>query len=447
MEATRQGGLDVETARSLYEEKCRLALETALQRTPMYEAWRSKDPGSRRTIDERYDSLPVLTKDDIRAAFPYGLVPRGMNLDGALSLGEVSFVRTSGTSDEALENIWNQRWWDASERSSWKLNSVASRVATGEHPEAILASALSVGPRTQAGPLDRNARMLGRFLFLNEYGRTEEWPPGHERRMLSEIADYQPAVLEANPSLLARLARYAARTEATAWQPPLIVFTYEFISALHLRDIRRVYSSALASSYGSTEAGYVFMECECGSLHQNADTCRVDMAVIPGMPGNVSPGGLREPGSIGMILVTTFGNEWQPMLRFEVGDIGRVADRRCPCGRDFGITLSSIEGRLKSLFVTERKIVTHRQLDQALSRVEGLQQYRLDQDSLRDVRCAIVLEPGATEQTPREAMNALNKVLGDETRISVRVVEELTPEKSGKFLLAYRSFALETPDD
>ncbi len=427
----KQGGLHAEAALSIYEDRCRLALETALHRTPLYEGWRGLDPGAGACIDRRYRALPALTKDDLRAAFPRGLVPRGLDLDAALARGEVSFVQTSGTSDEALQNIWNQRWWDASERCSWKLNSVASRVATGAHLEAILASALSVGPRSEAGPIDRLTRTLGRFLFLNELGSTAEWPEDHEKRILAELADFRPAVLEANPSLLARVARYAARTGTPVWQPPLIVFTYEFISALHMRDIRRVYTSPVASSYGSTEAGYVFMECEHGSLHQNTDSCRVDLLPL-------------ETGSdIAKILATTFGNEWFPLVRFEVGDIGRVASRPCPCGRTFGITLSAIEGRLKSLFLSEGRLITHREMDVLLSRVPGLEQYRLDQDAPRDFRCAVVLEPGAGRRVAGDAADVLRSCFGAGARITVNVVKELFPEKSGKFLLACRSFELE----
>jgi len=66
---------DVTAARSLYEEHCRQELALALERTPMYEGWRDRDPGPGRGIDERYSALPLLTKDDIRAHFPYGLVP------------------------------------------------------------------------------------------------------------------------------------------------------------------------------------------------------------------------------------------------------------------------------------------------------------------------------------------------------------------------------------
>jgi len=443
MPKIEKGGPDPGAARLAYEDRCRRTLDTALRLTPLYDAWRSLDPGPERSVDERYRALPILTKDDIRAGFPGSLVPRGQDLDGALARGEVSFVRTSGTSDEALQNIWNQRWWDASERSSWKLNSVASRVATGAHPEAILASALSVGPRSDARPLDRQTRTLGRFLFLNEYGRTEEWLQGQEKRILAELADFQPAVLEANPSLLARLARYAARTGSFAWQPPLIVFTYEFVSAFHLRDIRRVFTSPTASSYGSTEAGYVFMQCEQGNLHQNTDSCRVDLVPLGEPAGVFEKEGEPRPDGLGKILATTFGNEWVPLVRFEVGDVGRVAREPCPCGRRFGITLSAIEGRTKSLFVAQGRWLTHRDVDFALSRVEGLEQYRLDQDALDEVRLAVVLRPGAGEGAAGEAQEALRGIFGKEARLTVNIVEELFPESSGKFLLAYRSFVVE----
>ena len=423
-----------------YARRCRQALEVALERTPMYAAWRGRDPGPAQGIEARYRALPVLTKADIRTNAPYGVVPRGMDLDDALRRGEVSFVRTSGTEDEALQNIWNQSWWDASEHASWTLNAVAAANATGCHREAILASALSVGPRSGGGPIDRESRMLGRFLFLNEYGLTSEWPDGHERRILGELRDYQPPVLEASPSLLARVARWAWRTGADAWQPALITLTYEFPSALQLRDIRRVFHSALASSYGSTEAGYVFMECERGRLHQNVQTCRVDLLPVDSRPGGSSP---ADPG-LGRIVATTFGNEWFPLLRFDIGDVGRRAAEPCPCGRTAGLTLRSIEGRCKSLCVAgDGTVVTHGAVDRALAAVPGLEQYRIDQESPRQVRCRVIPEPAAGARVPPEARGALAEVFGSGVEVDVVTVPVLHPEKSGKFLLALRWFPLE----
>jgi phenylacetate-CoA ligase len=423
-------------APSSYEQRCFETLETALNRTPIYRSWKALDPGPGEGIDARYHCLPVLTKDDIRGDFPDGVVPVGLDLEAALACGEVSFVKTSGTADEALENIWNQRWWDASERASWKLNAIASTVATGTHREAILASALSVGPRSESAPIAQERRMLGRFLFLNEFAIPSEWPKDHERRILGELADYQPAVLEANPSLMDRLARFAWKTGAAVYQPPLITLTYEFPSALQLRAIRRVFHSPIASSYGSTEAGYVFMECEQGRLHQNVEFCRVDLAPLTD--------GAKTHAGVGRIFVTTFGNEWFPLVRFDIGDIARIASGPCPCGRDFGLTLSAIEGRLKSLCVAgDGRLVTHREIDDALACVEGLEQYRLVQDSLINAHLDVSAEEGQGKRAAQDAGDILKGLFGRGVEISVRKVSALQPERSGKFLLAKRDFPLD----
>jgi phenylacetate-CoA ligase len=420
---------------AIYNNRCLEALHIALDRTRMYESWRALDPGEGAPLDGRFSALPALTKADIRRNFPYGIVPQGLDLDAALARGDVTFVHTSGTADEALNNIWNQNWWEDSEQASWSLNAHAARVLSRSHREAILASALSVGPRSEGAQIPRKARVLGRLLFLNEYGSTAQWPEGHELRMSAELEEYAPVAIEANPSLLARFARWASRNGRPVFQPALITLTYEFPSAFHLRAIREAFSSPIASSYGSTEAGYVFMECEHGRLHQNSDFCRVDIAPLEGI----------EDPSVGRILVTTFGNRWFPLLRFEIGDVARIAPDPCPCGRTFGLTLSGIEGRLISIFLASGgRRVTHGQLDQALAPVEGIDDYRLDQEAPGCARMRLILSgkrPGPSVLA--DAREALHLLLGDAIDIRAEAVGELFPEASGKFLLARRHFSLD----
>ncbi len=418
-----------------YQDRCIEALNIALNRTPMYEKWRAFDPGENAAVNARYAALPILTKADIRAHFPYGLVPQGLNLDGALESGEVSYVSTSGTADESLTNIWNQPWWNGSEKASWSLNEHAARHLTGSHREAILASALSVGPRSKKRRIPQKRRILQRFLFLNEYGSTEEWPEGHEKRICAELEEYSPVALEANPSLLARFSRWAWRKGKAVFQPDLITLTYEYPSALQLRAIRRIFKAPIASSYGSTEAGYVFMECEHGRLHQNCEYCHVDIKPLQGF----------EAMGIGSILTTTFGNRWFPLLRFEVGDVARISTDACPCGRHSGLTLSSIEGRLLSIFAaSEGRLVTHRQMDQALAAVEGIDEYRLDQETPGQVRLRLVADATRPAQSViSEARESVVALMGSSVEVTAEAVQRLVPEASGKFLLARRHFPLD----
>src|SRR5215469_7074035 len=96
------------------------------------------------------------------------------------------------------------------------------------------------------------------------------------------------------------------------FSPGAIVFTCEFISAIHLEVICRFFSSRLISSYGTTETGFVLEECEKGFLHENIDFCRIDFHPLKDEYGGPE---------LGRMLVTTFGNPWNAVIKFDTGDL------------------------------------------------------------------------------------------------------------------------------
>jgi phenylacetate-CoA ligase len=422
-----------------YYRKSLDVLETSLN-LGAYRSWRVFDPGDGYPVDARYALLPALTKADIREHFPQGFVPPDKDVASGLASREISYAYTSGSSGAfKVTNIWNQKWWDASERASWKLNSDAARLATGTHPEAILANARNVGFISDDGDLPMEKRRLGRFLYLNEKTDPSRWTPEIMDRMLAEMEIFRPVVLEANPSLLARLCRYTVAKPEVPFQPGLIVFTYEYPSRLHLKQIRRVFRSPLVSSYGTTETGYVFMQCEAGRFHQNSESCRVDIQPLKKEHGGPD---------LGRILVTTFDNPWYYMLRFDVGDLARVdKEGRCPCGRDSGIILSAIEGRFISATLTcEGRLVTLRRLDDAVSAIDGLDEYRLEQSAPGVYQLYLVSARRDWETLDREAREKLREIYGEDAAISIIHEDYLSPEDSGKYSLAKTLFPLKIDD-
>jgi phenylacetate-CoA ligase len=423
-----------------YYRKSRDMLEYSLNNLPAYKPWRTYDPGDGRSIDERYAALPVLTKAGIREHFPEGFVPPDRDAEQGLESGEIQFVKTSGSSSAfKVTNIWNQQWWDASEESSWKLNSHASEVTTGSHAEAILANARNVGIISDEADLPFEKRRLGRFLYLNEKTDPSRWSPQIMDRMINELAVFKPVVLEANPSLLAKLCRYAYAEKKTVFQPGLIVFTYEYPSILHFRQVNRVFNTPAISSYGSTETGYVFMQCEAGKFHQNSDFCRVDF-----QPLKMEHGGPY----LGRMLVTTFDNPWYYMLRFDVGDLGRLdTEQKCTCGRDSGYIVSSVEGRFINATLTcDGHLVTLRRVDEAVSTIDDIDEYRLEQPSHGVYVLYLVTPRRDKYQVTREAVTILGKLYGEAADISIVFEEFLSPEDSGKYCLAKPLFPLDIND-
>jgi phenylacetate-CoA ligase len=411
-----------------YVARCRAALEEALDHTPAYAAWQPYDPGPTFDVFTRLAALPALTKRELRAFGPQGFVPHGRDMTAALAAGEIELVSTSGTTSDQVTNIWYQPWWNASESASWQINARARAVATGAHREAILTSPFCTGFPCEDGLLRREERTLGRFLYLSERSDPSTWPESLMDRMVEEINAYRPVLLEANPSFLARLARHIVHQKLRVQSPALIVLTYEYPSVLHYRQIRRAFDAPIASSYGATEAGYVFMECEQGRLHQVSANGHVDF--LPLAPEHGGP-------DVGCILVTPFDNPWRALLRFDIGDLVRLAPEACPCGRHDGLTLASVEGRTVNVTRTpEGRAVTQGELDRALSMVEGLAAYQWLQTSRAAYRLRFVAEGTAPRRVANAAREILRALYGASADIALDPVETLAPDPPGKYRLA-----------
>jgi len=466
-----------------FKRKCESVLETALRSVPLYKGWQRLDLGPSVALDERFAALPVLTKADIRAGFPRGLMPDHKNLEEGLSNEEIEYTYTSGTTVEKVVNIWDQRWWDASEAASWKLNRHLAALAYPQK-QAKLASSLNVGINCEEN-LPMTHRILGNTLYLNEKTSALQWQPRHFRRMVEEMNVYQPVVLEANPSLLARLAWWVLDTGSKIFSPAAIVFTFEYPSELHLAVIRQVFSSALVSSYGTTETGFVMEQCEDGLMHQNTAFCRIDFEPLKPQYGG---------SELGRMLVTTFDNPWNYIIRFDVGDLIRLhSSGQCSCGRNEGLIAEAIEGRLSNVtFGTDGCLVTTKKLDDALATVEALRDYRLEQldrthyllqvmlapqaagtassaaanqAAASQVAASQVATPGAavpttanpltatnpptaspptiTETTTDKLRSVLEKVYGIDGHFDIQVVDVILPGPAGKFRRTQTDFAFD----
>jgi len=408
-----------------YQRLSRQTLEFALREVPGYFAWRRCDPGPRSPVDDRYAALPALTKRELREHFPAGFVPSQRELGPGLAAGEVEFAHTSGSTEDRVALVFNPAWWEASERAAWGLNQHARRVADGRHPEVVLASPRCVGPGFSPKPLTVAERTIGRHLYVNQKINPVSWNAHDIRRMVGEINDYAPLALEGDPVYLAAFARRVAELDIPVNQPRLIFLTYSYPSRVYLRQIQAVFTAPLVSSYGSTETGHVFMECEAGRLHQNLEHCRVDF--LPWLPRHGGPGR-------GHMLVTVFHNSWFVVLRFDIGDVARLDDRGpCPCGRKAGLTLAAIEGRVADVtFDAEGKVVTVNDLDTVLAQLPGLTGWQLDLPAPAAMRLRVTAEPGAARQTCRQARELLKRIYGDGAKIEAAAEKALQHESSGK---------------
>ena len=177
------------------------------------------------------------------------------------------------------------------------------------------------------------------------------------------------------------------------------------------------------------------MQCEEGKFHQNSEFCRVDF-----QPLKSEHGGPR----LGRILVTTFNNPWYYIVHFDVGDLVRIDEQgKCPCGRDSGWILSAIEGRVNNVTLTcAGRLVSLRELDEALSVLEGIDEYRLEQVTGNTYRLQLASQRQDKDRLGEQASAILKGLYGKEAEISVRYEDAIAPESSGKYSLAQTLFPI-----
>jgi phenylacetate-coenzyme A ligase PaaK-like adenylate-forming protein len=258
--------------------------------------------------------------------------------------------------------------------------------------------------------------------------------------MAEEIESFQPDILEADPAYLAIFSRSNLTAGHEPYKPKCIVLTYEFPSCMHYRQIQRAFPGVpVVSSYGSTETGHVFTQCEAGTFHQNTATCYVDVQPLRKEFGNPS---------VGRILVSSLENPWFVLLRYDIGDLVFSRDGvKCPCGRSEGLIIDGVEGRVRDItFDTKGHVVTLKRLDDTLEPAVALLNYQVVQTGTQHYSISYEVEPEEQLSTADILPDILHGLYGSDAIIEISRDSALVPEQSGKFRLAYAAWPLRTEE-
>jgi phenylacetate-CoA ligase len=404
--------------RRVREETRQMVAEVPLYRD------RPTPPADPATVDRWLSELPPVGKRELRKGFPKSLLRKDQDLHAAMQDEQVTLLATSGTTADRLQVIWEWSWWDPQEREAMRLNRrIAASMARAEFREAVLTTPACGAGTCHFGRQTMAERNIDGMLFLNESEDPTHWTDQDLERMLHEWREFAPRGVEADPAYLALIARAALRRGVELPAPEFVTLTYETTTRAMSRDIGRALDAPLYQLYGATEAGVLFMECEHGRLHPNERHSHVDLVRMPG----------REP--LARVLVTTLGRRWMPLLRYDIGDVVRVAESRdCACGRKCdGPLLERVEGRLGDCAEVNGETITPLMLDDAIHAALGsratLEQWQLAGDTL------LVVDPESRDSAAAAA-RAVGALLARPVR--GEHVPAIAPEASGKYRLVKR---------
>jgi phenylacetate-CoA ligase len=374
--------------------------------------------------------FPFTEKKDIIENFPFNFIDTDKyNFSDLLDSGDVEIVESSGTSEDRIQVFRSKSFHD-----HWRyLTGKGHRIyQENENLRGAILTTLNCS-RTQCNlaNLTFQERQMGGRLLLNRSKNPSLWTADEYKRILEEIEEYRPHILTAHPVYLMYLERWCQSEGVQRPKAEAVFLSYDYASLSHIKVAQRWSRTKVFFSYGLTEAFTVAMSCEEGTLHCIPDGCYVEI---------IENGKNVKPGEMGEIVITSFRNEYMPILRYRTGDlaVAGLYENTCSCGRK-GMTITSLEGRLSEVtFSSGGEIISVGKLDRTVSKVDSIDLYQVEQPSHEDIFLYLVANENYNKDKEKELRYLLEELYGI-SNISISQVRHLKPTKTGKYRIVNRT--------
>ncbi|OYY94875.1 MAG: capsule biosynthesis protein CapK [Hydrogenophilales bacterium 28-61-23] len=254
-----------------------------------------------------------------------------------------------------------------------------------------------------------------------------EMSPEKVAGFIAEIRAMRPKMLFGYPSAFAHIARYAEEHKVRLDDVGIKV---AFVTSERLYDhqrelIQRVFGCPVANGYGGRDAGFIAHQCPAGGMHLTHEDIIVE---IIDDEGRVLPA-----GESGEIVVTHLATGDFPFIRYRTGDIGVLDDKPCSCGRTLPL-MKEVQGRSTDFLVARNGTVMHGlSLIYIVRDLPGVRQFKIVQESLDLTRILLVTDAEFDLANLPNIERGAKVRLGEEVAVEVELVDEIPPEKSGKY--------------
>jgi len=406
----RQAEFILADARESELPRARATVERAYRETALHrDHLRDCPPAG---ADWQWSALPVLSKSDLRRHFPRGLTVDSLDL---------MLTSTSGSTGERLQVYSDTRVPRIPDTvlELWNLRPSSTRP---------LRTAVLTSPGCTSGVCTRrNASFEERLsfehtLFLESAKDPFDLTRAQLQTALADMARFAPDLWIVNPTYLALFTRAAERLGLPLPSVGAIVCTYQSYSVCQQRQFARAYQAKVFEVYAATELGgsQVGVTCDRGAMHVRLDHVYLEV---------LRDGREVAPGELGQPVVTTH-HPSMPLARYALTDLVRYSLTPCPCGVGSAWPAIVVEGRERDAIVRPGRLVTPRQVDQAL---EGLPLllYQLVETRPGHFSLSVVADDLATVSTSELEARLAEVLVPD--GLKVCYVARLPFEDTGKF--------------
>lgn len=356
--------------------------------------------------------LPFITKNDLREAYPYGLMARPLK-------DCIRIQSTSGTTGKRVVAFYTQHDIDL-----WENGCARAIVAAGGSNEDVCHVSYGYGLFTGGPGLNGGSHKVGCLTLPMSSGNTD--------RQLQFMTDLGSTILCCTPSYAAYLAE-SIQERGIQDQIKLKagIFGAEAWSEEMRHDIEQKLGIKAYDIYGLTEISGpgVAFECEAqDGMHVNEDYFIAE--IINPETGEPVPDGEK-----GELVFTSFAKDAFPLIRYRTKDITYITREKCKCGRTHA-RIHRLMGRTDDMLIIKGVNVFPSQIEEVLINQGMPANYQLIVDRVNnsdtmEVRVEMTPEMfsdtvSVIEKKEKEIVSALKSMLGIYAKVTLVQPKSIT---------------------
>lgn len=240
------------------------------------------------------------------------------------------------------------------------------------------------------------------------------------------INQKKPEVFRGYSSAILNFTRYVRDHGIKIHKPKSIIITADKIYQKEKREISSFFLCDVFEEYGCREIGVFAHECEQHSGLHVADEDFIIEVINP------SDNSLAERNEFGEIVITCLLNYAMPMIRYKLGDFGKVLNNNCTCGRKLTL-IDYIEGRVADFIITKSKKRVYGPAFQiAFDNVKGISQYLIEQKEIGKINIKIIINNHFNDSELNVFKNNFNRIFSDDIEYTIEMVDKIIFGVSGK---------------
>ena len=400
--------MPVEDLLKLQEEKLIKQVKYVYENNKYYKKLMDKKGVKPEDVKCRDDlsKLPFLTKNDLREAYPYGLLSRPVR-------DCVRIQSTSGTTGRRVVAFYTQNDIDL-----WEECCARAIVAAGGSEDDVVQVCYGYGLFTGGPGLHGGSHKVGALTIPMSSGNTE--------RQIQFMRDLESTILCCTPSYAAYLGE---KLHEMGFTPDDIrlkagIFGAEPWTEEMRQDIQKSLGIKAYDIYGLTEISGpgVSFECEAqNGMHINEDHFIAE--IIDPETGEVLP-----EGQEGELVFSSIDKEAFPLLRYRTRDLCVLTREKCPCGRTH-IKMCKPKGRSDDMLIIRGVNVFPSQIETVLLKEGYTPNYqiivdRINNEDTFDINVELseenykkLHETDGEEAAKRELLAAMKTMLGIRPKI------------------------------